>query len=648
MRTPRSTPPFARLHWLAVLPFMIGLAVPTAARSQNVNYSVLPTFEEIRWDDAFGLENARMPGIRLGIDFGPFFSLQPFYARQKNLEIRDGLVPTAGINVADRYDVETFGAEVQVNFGHLALAPFLKGGGGVLRTHDDIAGRRDRILLRGGGGISFALGSRARAEVFGERLTTRLPSPFIPGALGSETFAEDGLVNSLVLGAGVRLPFGGGYRATDGVWGILPGVYLEPYFSRIDFDAKMGLGQQHTAGARAGIDLNQNVGLRAFYWRGVDDEISNWDDLEGMGAELQFALNSGSGISPFLLIGGGRVKFHDAFRDLNALPRDREDHVTLGGGAAFGLGDRTRIELGVRNLLMTAGEELQDVTTPSELVSNWQYSAGFSFALGARPRTASSTAAGSSSSRDAEFAALRAENERLRRGEAPARVPVATQDTGTPPRMITVPVPEVGEIILRYGAEYARGTDETQVMANVGLTTEQIEALVRETVRRELERTGTWPGAAFPVQPGAAQMHHPSEGMAGANRTIQALMPYIGAQFSPGEFLLGLRANLGPISSTLPIDLIPDVTFGLSGGSPTMMVGLNSRFGWNFGEGRYIFPYVEAGVALSSRNFMMVNLGYGAEFDATIGSTTRTFFVQHRGLNAFREHQFLLGVRLPR
>jgi len=635
---------------LPLLPVLTALLLATEVKAQNVNYSVLPTYEQLRWDDAWGLENTRMPGVRVGIDFGPFFSLQPFYSWKDDVGIRDGLVPTTGSDVAEFFDVKLFGAEFQVNFGAAALAPFVKAGGGVLRTDDDVAGRRDRILLRGGGGVSFALGDRARAEVYGERLTTRLPSPFIPGAIDPEDLPEDGLVNSLVIGAGLRLPVGGGYRATDGTFGILPGIFLEPYVSRIDFDSRLRLARQYTAGGRAGIDLNQNVGLRAFYWRGVDDDFGDWDDLASYGAELQFALNTGPGLSPFLLIGGGRVKFRDEFRDLDGMARDREDHLTLGGGMAIGLGDYTRIELGARSLFMTVGEEIEDVTSPDQLVSNWQYSAGISVALGARPgqRTAAVPTDPNRERMDRELAALREENERLRRGEDPVRAAVAVRDTLPAPRTILVPVPEVGEIILRYGAEYARAGDGTILIDTVALQPDRIDAIVSEAVRRELERLGVQPGAVVQPAPVTVPVQPAPVGTYVAGRRLNALMPYSGVQLSPGQLLLGMRADLGVISEAIPIDIVPDVTFGLFGGSPTLMAGINARFGWNFGMGRNILPYIEAVAALSNRKFVTVNLGYGAEFDIGSGSSTRRIFVQHRGVNAFREHQFIAGIRLAR
>jgi len=645
----------ALMHARRALPLIAILALPAlpaVGSAQNVSFSVLPTYEEIRWDDAFGLEDTRLPGIRVGLDFGPFFSVQPFYSRQKGVEIREGLVPTVGEEVADAFDVELYGAEFQVNLGHWALAPFAKAGGGVLRTEDDVRGRRDRILLRGGGGVSFALGSRARVEVYGERLTVRLPSPFIPGAVTAEAFPDDGLVNSLVLGAGLRLPFGGGPQAGEGGFGILPGIFLEPYATRIDFADELRLERQYTAGLRAGVDLNQNVGVRAFYWRGVDDDFKEWDEVEGYGGELQFALNSGQGVSPFLLVGGGRIKFKGEYLDLDGLARSPEDHLTLGGGVAIAMGEHTRIELGVRNLLMTVGEDLEDVTSPGDFVSNWQYSAGISLALGASPRRPTAAAASdpNRARMERENAALREENERLRRGEDPARVQTIVRDTVTSPRTITVPVPEVGEIILRYGAEYAPAAGAADSV-RAGVQAPQIEAIVREAVRAELARAGIQPGAAAPGQPApvVVAVTPVPTGTFIAGRRLNALMPFVGVQVNPGEVLMGLRADLGPISDALPISLIPDVTFGLLGeDTASLMVGLNGRFGWNLGYGRNFHPFVEAGVAVSSRKFVTANLSYGAEFDVTLGSTVRRIFIQHRGVNAFQENQLLVGMRLAR
>ena len=524
--------PARRLVGSLLLTAPLGALVllPGAARSQEVSYSVIPTYKEIRWDDAFGLERVRLFGARASLDFGPFFSLQPFYAWKDDVGIRDGLTIPEGAEVSESFDVKAFGADMQVNLARGSLVPFVRGGGGILRTDDEEAGERDRIFLRGGGGLRIGLGGSAGLELSAERWATRLEAPLVPGAVPEEDFPDDGIVNSTVFAAGVRIPFGGGSRETEGVSGILPGILLEPYAGRIDFADELRLERQYLAGARAGVDLNRNVGLRAYYWRGVEDDFSEWMELEGYGAEAQFTLNTGSGLSPFLVAGVGRIDFKDDYRDLDEEPRTKENHLTLGGGAAFWLGNNVRIQLGARNLLMTVGE-LEDVTSPDELVSNWQYSAGVSFSFGARGRTTAQRAADrdraeyereleraqSEAEREreryeAELERLAEENRRLRAAEAMPRMEgrdpavrmepveriVTRVDTVAPGRTLTIPVPEVGEVILRYGEAYAvrelpsvEGAPLADTLS-ARLQRELLEArlpeMVREIVREELDR----------------------------------------------------------------------------------------------------------------------------------------------------------------
>jgi hypothetical protein len=119
-------PIHSEMRPLVLLMAMLSIpALPGSGVAQSVSYSMLPTYEELRWDDAFGLEDVRMPGARVGIDFGPFFSLQPFYAWKKDVGLREGLVPTGGVAVSEEFDVKLFGAEFQLNFGQGAIAPFV-------------------------------------------------------------------------------------------------------------------------------------------------------------------------------------------------------------------------------------------------------------------------------------------------------------------------------------------------------------------------------------------------------------------------------------------------------------------------------------------------------------------------------------------
>jgi hypothetical protein len=710
----------------------LSLAAADDAAAQDVTFSVVPTYEEVRWDDAFGLERARFPGIRASIDFGPWFSLAPFYARARDLGPRDDFTPTEGSTFAELFDVDVFGADLQVTLLPGPVAPFIRGGGGVLRTDDEVEGRRDRVMLRAGGGVSLGLGERARAELYAENWATRLRDPLIPGAVSADELDEDGIVSSLVLGAGLRVPLGAGPRDAGQGPGLLPGIFLEPHASRIEWDDALRLGRQYAVGARGGVDFNRNVGLRATWWRGVDDDFGEWVGMEGIGAEAQFYLGGGSGLSPFLVAGAGRISFDDDFEDLDGATRSRLDHLTLGGGLAFGLGDRTRLELGARNFLTTVGEELEDVTDPDELVSNWHYSAGLSVAFGARHRTGAErdfdrerarvraleieleaerarqrsriadpgTPDAVGAEREihaaqidrlaAELEALREENRRLRAGDVD--VPVTEPGEriirpGQVPGTITIPVPEVGEIILRYGEAYAVRSaegagplteeeaarlerrieealgdrlrvaqgDTAAVARQLDLLEARLPGIVRGIVREELRSMGVQPGAPAVAPPAAPPVAEPAARDPDAGfleaRSVTRLAPYSGLQLSsPTQLLAGMRVGLGDVSSAIPVELVPEIAFGVGEGDPSLLLALNGRFGWQVGGSRSLEPYLIGGVGLTNRRFLSVNLGYGAALNVNPpgGIEPLRLFIEHQGIGFYDEHRLLVGVSLPR
>ncbi len=651
-------------------PALLLLLLPGGASlaAQEVNFSLVPTFEEARWDDAVGFERSRMSGLRASIDFGPFFSLQPFYAQDRDVGLRAGLGTLPGEGGSDELGIEkleVFGADLQVGLLPGPVVPFVKGGGGVLRVGNGVDGGRDRILLRAGAGASFALAGRARGEIYAENWALRLSRPLVPGAAGDEEGASEDLVSSLVLGAGLRIPFGGRRVDETASPGILPGFFVEPYGSRIRFSDGVGLGDRNAAGVRAGVDFNRNVGLRATYFRGVDEDISDWEGLTGVGAEAQFYLGGGTGLSPFLIAGAGRIRVSGELRDLETLAATRIDHLTLGGGVAFALRDRVQLEVGARNLLTTAGGGFDVVGEPDELTSNWQYSAGLSLAVGGRGQTRPEL--------------LRQEEQQQR-----ARTPAAD----TTQRWITIPVPEEGEIILRYGeareivrsevdetvsaADLARletrieellvaalaqpAGDTVQMGRQLALLEARLPEMVRRIVREELEAMGVQPGAppaaAPPPAPPAPTPPavEPAPTPPGERRTISDLHFYTGLQFTPTQPVLGFRGSIGDISTFLPVELIPEIAFGAGEGDPSLLLAMNGRFGGIVGGTRDYEPYVTGGVSLTNRRFLSLNLGYGVAFDINPGEADRPFrlFVEHQGIARFDENRILVGIVLSR
>jgi hypothetical protein len=663
-----------RMHSRVVTPgltVLMGLVLlsPADVHAQDVSYSIIPTYQEIRWDDAFGFERVRLYGVRGSLDFGPYFSLQPFYAWEDGIGPRNGLTPGAG--EPSLWDLQAGGVDAMVNLGRGSLVPFIKGGGGVLRIRPDTGDRTDRIFLRYGGGVRFGLGGGGiGAEITAENWTTRLSSPFVDGAVSSDLFPDDGLVDSWVYGAGIRVPLGGGYD--QDFRGLVPGIAVEPFVVRTRFADEFGLADQDGAGVRAGVDFNQNVGLRAFYWRGVDDDFSEFQDVSGYGAEARFALNTGPGLSPFLIAGAGRIRFTDDFLDVEGSRPDDLDHLTLGGGLAFGLGSFANVELGARNLLMTAGTDIEDVTDPNDLVSNWQYSIGLALTVGASPRARDRE---SDRYRDEEARRLAEtrrdldrlldENRRLRAGEPVSERRVAV-DTVRGQRTMVIPVPEVGEVILRYGEAYAVQTGGVAGMSAVDVqrleaavaqaiarqagdirTLEQrLPNLVRDAVRQELRAMGVQPGVQ--PRPGVVAPVYVESGT--MRWSFGSMEPYTGIQVHEDfQFLLGLRAEVESARMG-PLHVVPEVAFGFGEGGTSLLLGVNGRLAWDLGGDRNYTPYGQLGVALTNQRLLSVNAGYGVQFDLGLradGRSTRVF-VEHQGLQLYRDHRFLVGVSLPR
>jgi hypothetical protein len=242
---------------------------------------------------------------------------------------------------------------------------------------------------------------------------------------------------------------------------------------------------------------------------------------------------------------------------------------------------------------------------------------------------------------------------------------------------MTIPVPEVGEIIIRFGEAYAPGAaaatgagltgeqlaelerriteallsrgafapgDTARVRAERELIEARLPEMIRQIVREEMARPGVArPGVVAPPTTAA-------EGTFLRGRRLEAILPFTGFQVdSPTQLLAGARADLGVLSEAVPLRLLPEVAFGFGEDDPTLRVAMNTAFEWNFG-GRYnVTPYGLAGVAISNRRFLTADLGYGVKFDARVNSASPLrVFVEHRGVSWFRDNQFLVGLSLPR
>ena len=399
-----------------------GLLLPALARpaaAQDLRFSISPTAQQVAWNDALGLDNTLLYGGRVGFVFGRRIELQGYFLTNQGSDagIRD-LYDQLGVN--DRppqnagLGVRNYGAALVYNFSVGGFTPFLRAGGSILRFEPEGGRRSDRIALGYGGGLRFGKPGSLRFNLFAEDLRFRIDRTLLLAlpATGAPPIVDvdaNKLRSNLTYGAGLSIPLGGGAVTYDDTPQYqLSNVALpaEVFAGRLDFAGASGLPNQYVTGVRTGIDFGPLVGLRAFYWRGVSDGFNKTAGIQGYGGEAQFALNAGPGFNPFLLAGAGQLDFLDSY-DYNgeaATPgvvrRQPADQTALilGGGVKIPIGARFTLTAAARNYLAARGGRTEDVAEASQLRSNWQYSAGFSFGIGGRgarrraesaPRTAS-------------------------------------------------------------------------------------------------------------------------------------------------------------------------------------------------------------------------------------------------------------------
>ncbi len=530
----------------------VSCAIAHPAAAQELRYSLTPTVEQLRFDDALGLESTFLYGGRANVLFGRIVELQGFYltsrgtdARAADLYSRLNISGTPPQNPG--IDVSTYGANLVLNFGTGLVTPFVRGGGSIVRFAPTGLSATDRIALQYAGGLRVGRPGGIRFSAFAEDVRFRVDRTLLLAipvqAGGAAPFDGDAekLRSNLAFGAGLTIPLGGavgGYDDSPGSSLARLSLPVDAFAGVLDWNDGSGLKAQNIAGVRTGLDFGPLVGVRAYYWRGVDSDFARRDAVQSWGAEAQFNLNAGSGVTPFLLGGAGQIDFTEGgVRASRAVgsdtllvqPADRTALI-VGGGVKLPLTQFLSLTAAARDYVTTRdSSRLQDANGTGQLRHNWQYTAGLSMSLGRRtaaPRVATRTrtdtvyldpsgrrvavrdtgrtlvvtargdtlrgAAADSALGVGTSARLRAAQggEVVAVADSTTIAPAAGERTYATDRTVAVVVPREGEITVRYGpaAPDARaGTGTRDEMR------EEIRAAVRTAIQEEM--TAVDPGA---------------------------------------------------------------------------------------------------------------------------------------------------------
>ena len=389
----------------ALLLALAGLAGPAAAQIEGISFTLEPTLALVRWNDKVGLEDTELFGGRLGLNLGPYASLQGFYLARNDVDTRLGGLGLVGLEDADfdfeqQVDLRTYGADVLLDLAQGEIVPFIKGGGGVLRLNPDVGPTLDQISWRWGGGVRFGI-ERFMGTIFVQDLAFRLDRAALAaapeGVVVEDTDAHK-LRHNLEIGFGLDFNLGGVpetavepgempliERLQYGLAGF--SIPIEPFAGRLDFRNGLGIRDQDLIGVRTGFDFNRYFGLEGYYWRGVNDEFSHTERIESWGAEGNFHIAPDVGIDPFLLAGIGELKFMSGFSGFSGAPTtevrpDDRTMLILGGGIQVPVSENFELTGTARDYLFSTRADLGEVSSTQDLRSNWMFSGGINFLLG--------------------------------------------------------------------------------------------------------------------------------------------------------------------------------------------------------------------------------------------------------------------------
>ena len=174
-------------------------------------------------------------------------------------------------------------------------------------------------------------------------------------------------------------------------------LFVNPFHGRIEFNDALGFPKdQNVAGINAGVSLGPYVGLRGFYWRGTEggavseDIVGGFDKIQMYGSELQLRLNLdlGQGFVPYAKVGGGYLDVLEGYQEDipsgTSPPADR--FFGIGGlGLEVPLTQSVKLSGGARGLV-TDNPNQVEAGDPGDLYGSLMYTAGIQFRLGGGAR----------------------------------------------------------------------------------------------------------------------------------------------------------------------------------------------------------------------------------------------------------------------
>ena len=396
-----------------VLLLSLILPLTSYAQVKDISVTLSPAAEYTLWDDNAGLEDGVLLGGKVGFGFGEYIELRATYMQALDLKTNFenyGLVNYSNdLFVARDVKLTRWGGEFKANFGtKTVLNPYFTLGAGVQSIQLEGMEKNEQIFATAGLGAKFNIGKRAVFALeakntmynfnAGRRLLTaddKTTFGVTDDDFESERLSNWSAMASLQFYLGGRKP--GSLTELDKAYlksfsGGFSGLRLvfEPGLANIEFDSDSNYRNTWMMGGYVGLDFNNYVGLRGFYYQATKDEqiSTDFDELAMYGAEFRARLNVARGITPYLALGGGYL---DATGDY--LGKDGmmvEDSYFASGGLGINIPLTTGLQAygGIRAIL-TSNTNEQDLQAPDQIQTHTMYNFGLRIELGKKAKPAS-------------------------------------------------------------------------------------------------------------------------------------------------------------------------------------------------------------------------------------------------------------------
>lgn len=548
IRFPR--PAEYRSYLFALLLFASGLVLsfastPAHAQERSVGYTFSPTVEWFQGENESGLRSEALYGGEIGVNLGQYLEIggEVLYGPNFKTDFSqlDNLAP-----LDNEVEMLRYGARLQANLRTDGLIPYLSLGTGVMQFDTEGVDTYRTLYTSGGAGVTYAY-NRYRLSVGGTLMGYRYDPAlaFLSSDSGAPTDEKTVITPSLRAGvtlflggrpldqstsidASVREQFSGGLRGVR--------LSVDPFVGRVEWNDALGMPKdQSLRGVNAGVRLGSVLSVHGFYARGssgtdvFDDVTGPFEGIQMYGGEARARLipqppNRDARISPYLILGGGYLDvLSDYGEDIPAgvaLPNDRF-FATSGVGLDVPIGDTFGLTGTVRSVFANSQDPTRSDNT--DIQGNLMYTLGVSFGLGGgsdrrsrpAPVAEEQPAPQAEAPTEAERLAARIDSleqrvqerqlqDRIERLEQLEQSMLAARDSvqqapaaapPTPPRSnlsgqsMTVPVPEVGAVYIRFGegAPEVRRLEPGEQPATSDVSAEAISEAVRSALREQTD-----------------------------------------------------------------------------------------------------------------------------------------------------------------